>query len=147
MESAPGSSQGLGLLEMETTLETEKQLCNVQGRLLLEDVALNGYEIHAGVTKGAALMRPLVQLDGRNDGAISADGQVIGTYLHGLFESKPACDALLRWAGLAKPETIDYQMRREADIDRLADAMEQHLDMAQLEAILGLNAKTKVSCA
>ncbi len=147
IESAPGSSQGLALLEMETRLEAEKQLCNVQGRLLLEDALVSGYEIHAGVSKGAALSRPLVQLDGRSDGAISIDGQVIGSYLHGLFESKSACDALLRWAGLAKPVTIDYHARRETDIDHLADAMEQHLDMAQLEALLGLKQSAKVSTA
>lgn len=85
-----------------------------------------------------------MQLDGRNDGAISEDGQVVGTYLHGLFESRPACDVLLRWAGLSRPETIDYHARREADIDRLADMLEQHLNMTSLDGLLGLNAGSKV---
>ncbi len=147
VESDAGFSQGLGLLSMQTTLATEKQLCNVQGRLVLDDAVMNGYEIHLGRTEGVALSRPLVQLENRNDGAISDDGQVIGTYLHGFFESKPACDALLRWAGLANPVTVDYQARREADIDRLADMLEQHLELAQLDNLLGLNENSKVFCA
>ncbi len=86
-KARPGSSDGLGLLAFSTTLEQEKQLRNVRGRLLLEDAEVSGYEIHAGVTSGAALERAAVRLeDGSSDGALSADGQVLGTYLHGLFE-------------------------------------------------------------
>ncbi|WP_122875563.1 cobyric acid synthase, partial [Pseudomonas viridiflava] len=100
LEGAAGSSPGLGLLAMSTVLESEKQLRNVRGRLTLEDAEVSGYEIHAGVTTGAALEQAAVRLDdGRCDGAQSADGQILGTYLHGLFESPAACSALLRWAG------------------------------------------------
>src|SRR3546814_10955203 len=88
LEGAAGSSTGLGLLAFETTLEHEKQLRNVRGRLALEEAEVSGYEIHAGVTSGPALEHPAVQLDdGRCDGAQSLDGQIFGTYLHGLFES------------------------------------------------------------
>lgn len=88
LEGAAGSSAGLGLLAFETQLEADKQLRNVRGRLTLENAAVIGYEIHAGVTTGPALENPAVHLDdGRCDGAQSADGQVFGTYLHGLFES------------------------------------------------------------
>lgn len=107
LEGAAGSSAGLGLLALETTLEADKQLRNVQGRLSLEDAPLSGYEIHAGVTRGEALARPAVVLDdGRADGARSVDGNVMGTYLHGLFESTapvrrccagPACARSRRW--------------------------------------------------
>ena len=63
--------------------------------------AIAGYEIHMGVTEGAALTRPAVHLDdGRADGAISADGQILATYLHGLFDTPDACRALLAWAGV-----------------------------------------------
>jgi len=138
IESEPGSSAGLGLLQLETRLEAEKQLCNIKGNLLLDGSAVHGYEIHAGCTVGAALSRPLLKLDKRNDGAVSDDTQVMGTYLHGLFESQPACEALLRWAGLAKPKITDYHVRRETDINRLADTLEEYLDMPQLETMLGL---------
>jgi len=139
LEGAPGSSAGLGLLEMSTILEEEKQLRNVKGRLLLEGVQVSGYEIHAGVTTGAALENPAVQLDDdRCDGAQSADGQILGTYLHGLFETPEACSALLRWAGLEDVHQVDYHALRERDIERLADLVENHLDGELLRELCGL---------
>ncbi len=139
LEGAAGESAGLGLLDFATVLEADKQLRNVQGRLLPEGVPVSGYEIHAGVISGPALERPAVQLDdGRCDGAISTDGQILGTYLHGLFEGPEACAALLRWAGLEAVQTVDYHGLRERDIERLADLVETHLDTARLRALCGL---------
>jgi len=139
LEGSFGSSAGFGLLEFNTRLEAEKQLRNVQGRLCLEDVPIAGYEIHAGVTTGPALSRAAVYLDGgRSDGAQSVDGQILGTYLHGLFESSEACAALLRWAGLEEVKRVDYQALRERDIERLADMVEQHLDTTKLRELCGL---------
>ncbi|GAB7533065.1 cobyric acid synthase [Pseudomonas sp. 3A(2025)] len=141
LEGAPGSSPGLGLLDMSTVLESEKQLRNVRGRLALEDAEVAGYEIHAGVTTGAALAQYAVTLDdGRCDGAHSADGQIYATYLHGLFESPAACTALLRWAGLREVQSIDYHALREYDIERLADLVDTHLDVALLRQLCGLEA-------
>jgi adenosylcobyric acid synthase len=140
LEGAPGSSAGLGLLDINTVLEEQKQLRNVRGHLALEDAPVSGYEIHAGVTTGAALEHAAVRLDdGRHDGAQSADGQILGTYLHGLFESPPACAALLRWAGLENVQHVDYHALRERDIERLADLVENHLDGALLRTLCGLD--------
>ena len=140
LEGAAGSSDGLGLLDFVTVLEAHKQLRNVAGTLQLEQAPISGYEIHAGVTHGAALEHPAVQLaDGRSDGAISADGQILATYLHGLFESPQSCAALLRWAGLQEVEHVDYQALRERDIERLADLVEQHLDTTRLRQLCGVN--------
>ncbi|MGY1879795.1 cobyric acid synthase [Pseudomonas reactans] len=139
MEGAAGSSDGLGLLAFSTTLEEEKQLRNVRGRLLLEDAEVSGYEIHAGVTSGEALLNAAVLLDdGRTDGAQSADGQILGTYLHGLFENPAACSALLRWAGLQDVQAVDYHGLRERDIERLADLVENHLDTELLRKLCGV---------
>ncbi|MCT4496342.1 cobyric acid synthase [Pseudomonas sivasensis] len=139
LEGAAGSSDGLGLLAFSTTLEEEKQLRNVRGRLLLEDAEVSGYEIHAGVTCGAALSNAAVLLeDGRSDGAQSADGQILGTYLHGLFETPAACSALLRWAGLQDVQEVDYHALRERDIERLADLVENHLDTDLLRKLCGI---------
>ncbi|KRD75589.1 cobyric acid synthase [Lysobacter sp. Root983] len=143
IEGAPGSSAGLGWLDLETTLEPEKQLRNVAGRLALDDAPVRGYEIHCGISQGPALARASVRLDdGRSDGARSEDGQVFATYLHGLFDDPAALTALLRWAGLNEVETLDMHALREAGIDRLADAVETHLDTARLAALLGLPATT-----
>lgn len=139
LEGAPGTSQGFGLLALDTVLEADKTLRNVRGCLTLEGAAVSGYEIHAGVSRGAALQRPAVYLDdGRREGALSADGQVMGTYLHGLFEDPAACSALLRWAGLRVVEVPDYHALRERDIERLADLIEQHLDIPRLRQLCAL---------
>ncbi|UXZ21187.1 cobyric acid synthase [Pseudomonas sp. YeP6b] len=139
LEGLAGSSDGLGLLAFSTTLEQEKQLRNVRGRLLLEDAEVSGYEIHAGVTSGSGLSRAAVFLDdGRSDGAQSEDGQILGTYLHGLFETPAACSALLRWAGLESVQEVDYHALRERDIERLADLVENHLDTGLLRKLCGI---------
>jgi adenosylcobyric acid synthase len=133
VEGAPGESPGLGWLDLTTVLLPGKRLCNVSGRLQVESAQVRGYEIHVGRTHGAALERPAVLLDdGAPDGAISADGQIMATYLHGLFEDAGACAALLRWAGLAQPLAIDHAARREQMIDRLADAIESECNIDRL---------------
>ncbi|ANF87526.1 cobyric acid synthase [Pseudomonas antarctica] len=139
LEGPAGSSEGFGLLAFSTTLAEEKQLRNVRGRLLLEDAPVSGYEIHAGVTSGEALSKAAVLLDdGRSDGAQSEDGQIFGTYLHGLFETPAACSALLRWAGLQDVQEVDYHALRERDIERLADLVENHLDTDLLRTLCGV---------
>jgi len=151
LEGPPGSSDGFGLLDLETTLEAEKQLRNVGGTLRLGDTTATvaGYEIHCGVSRGTALEQPLLQLDdGRSDGALSADGQIAASYLHGLFDTPDSGAALLRWAGLANAQPFDRNALREQAIDALADAIEQHLDLAALERLLGIGALTaEAPCA
>ncbi len=142
IEGPPGSSAGFGLLELETTLEADKQLRNVSGTLRLGDTtsAVAGYEIHCGVSRGATLEQPLLCFDdGRSDGVLSADGQIAGCYLHGLFDTPDSGAALLRWAGLAGAGSVDRNALREQAIDALADAIEQHLDLAALERLLGID--------
>jgi adenosylcobyric acid synthase len=138
VEGPAGVSRALGLLEVVTELEPDKKLRNTAGVLTLEDAVVSGYEIHAGVTTGPGLQRPFAHLGEHVDGAISADGLILGTYLHGLFETSSARDALLRWAGLASPRAPDYAQLREAAIDRLADAVEANLDVHRIFALLGL---------
>jgi adenosylcobyric acid synthase len=139
IESEPGSSEGLGWLAMETTLEAHKALRRVSGKLVLGDVRVSGYEIHCGVSRGDALRQPSSVLDGgRPDGALSPDGQVLGTYVHGLFDEPQALAALLAWAGLREAAPFDVRAGREAAIDRLADAVETHLDTAALRRLLSM---------
>ena len=140
LEGEAGSGDGLGLLDVETMLEREKQLRNVRGTLALAHAPVTGYEIHAGATTGPALACPAVHLAHRSDGALSEDGQILGTYLHGLFESPSASTALLAWSGLNDAQTIDYHALREASIKRLADAVAAHLDIHRLTRLLGLEA-------
>jgi len=137
LEGDPGTTPGLGFLAMETSLEPEKQLRNVRGRLAIGDAEVKGYEIHAGITRGPALARPAVLLDSHCDGVLSHDGQIFGTYVHGLFDLDPACTALLHWAGLRRQRQTDFRATREAAIDRVADAVQEHLDTEWLLRLLG----------
>ncbi|MEN8218935.1 MAG: cobyric acid synthase [Pseudomonadota bacterium] len=133
LEGQANCIAGLGLLDIETILEPEKTLRNVSGHLTFEDNAIiSGYEIHAGVSKGKGLNKPLVQLEDYTDGARSTDNQICGTYLHGLFESPSACNALLGWAGLERPTTPDYHAKREADLERLADVIDEYIDVDRI---------------
>ena len=135
-EGPAGSMPGLDLLDYDTTFARDKQLRQVSGTLCLDGApAVSGYEIHMGVTSGAALQRPSSLLDAhRADGAISLDGQVLATYLHGVFDHPAACKALLQWAGLADAQALDLNALREASLERLADTLEQHLDLPRLLA-------------
>ena len=133
IEGQPGSSEGLGLLQMETDLRPQKQLHRVRARLALDNTPVEGYEIHAGITQGKALQRPAVMLQDRQDGAISEDGSIMGCYLHGLFDEGAACAALLQWAGLEQVEmTEDYRDLRERQIERLADVIEENIDITKI---------------
>lgn len=139
IEGDPGGSKGFGYLDIATTLQPHKQLHNVQGRLAQGGMPVSGYEIHAGLSEGSALQHPFAKLDdGRMDGAISDDGQIIATYLHGVFESPQACAALLEWAGLQAPQLFDYHALRERNLERLADALEAHLDMPRVLQLVGV---------
>ncbi|GAB2882285.1 cobyric acid synthase [Pseudoduganella ginsengisoli] len=129
VEGAPGVSPALGLLEMATVLTQEKRLVQVHGTCAFApDAAVTGYEIHMGVSEGAALAQPAFIIDGRAEGALSADGQVLGTYLHGLFDAPQACAALLAWAGLRSAYRVDTAALREASLDRIADAAQPLFD-------------------
>jgi adenosylcobyric acid synthase len=130
MEGHAGSSPALGLLDMVTEMSPEKRLAQVHGQCAFDEgkAAVSGYEIHMGVSSGAALERPAFRIDGCAEGAQSADGQVLGTYLHGLFDHPEAGAALLRWAGLNSETSVDTSQLREASLDRLADASQPLLD-------------------
>ena len=136
LEGKPGKVAGLGLLPLTTRMVAGKQLRNVSGVLLTEGAIVNGYEIHNGVSEGLALHLPLFEIEGRPEGALSEDGQIMGTYLHGLFDHPEACQALLTLLGLQGAEHIDYQAHRERELDRLADMLEAHIDMDAVLALL-----------
>lgn len=133
LESDPGSSQGLGWLAMSTELIAGKQLANTSGKLLASGSPVQGYEIHNGITRGEALSRPMLMLGDRYDGAMSEDGQVMGCYLHGLFDVADSGNAILAWAGLHDNRGVDYAAHREQQLDRLADMVESHMDMTILQ--------------
>ncbi len=142
IEGSAGQENGLGLFAMHTELREHKQLRCVQGQITgLDGARFSAYEIHCGETQFDESVRPLVEVDGGIggvDGAVSDDGQVIGTYLHGLFDEPTACNALLAWAGVDSMESPDVNALREQQINRLADALEQHLRIDELLSRVGI---------
>jgi adenosylcobyric acid synthase len=130
MEGKAGTSPALGLLDMTTEMTADKRLVQVNGSCAFDDAGatVSGYEIHMGISSGGALTTPAFIIEGRPEGARSADGQILGTYLHGLFDTPQACSALLRWAGLNTSNTVDTSALREASLDRIADATQPLLD-------------------
>ena len=85
IEGRQAEAEGLGLLDVETEMAPEKTVRNVSAHSVVHDAALDGYEIHLGFTEGSDCQRPFATIDGRPDGAVSPDGRVAGTYLHGVF--------------------------------------------------------------
>ena len=128
IEGPAGASVGLGLLDMVTELTPDKRLVQVSGHCDFADASVSGYEIHMGVSSGTALLIPAFHIDGRPEGARSPDDQILGTYLHGLFDTPQAAAALLRWAGLTSDRTVDTSALREASLDRIAASVEPLLD-------------------
>lgn len=126
LEGEAGTASGFGWLDFDTVLEPEKQLLRVSGVLRATGARVSGYEIHCGVSKGNALQQPALDLGDHVDGAVSSDGAIFGSYVHGIFDEAESLHSLLTWAGLTQIEHFDYRARQEADLERLADAVEQH---------------------
>ncbi|WP_239807326.1 cobyric acid synthase [Croceicoccus hydrothermalis] len=139
IEGVPGEIAGLGLLDHRTTLGTQKTLRRVRGTALGAD--FEGYEMHMGETHHATIDRPFAVLDGeRPDGAISADGNVMGTYCHGLLASGHLRRALLEKIG-ARSDARDHGQYVDAALDELAQDLESHVDIDGLIALAALAAE------
>jgi adenosylcobyric acid synthase len=134
IEGAAGAVPGLGLLEVETVLGREKRLALVDGVHVESGAAVAGYEIHLGRTAGPDCARPFARLGGREEGAVSADGRVAGTYLHGLFAADGFRRDWLAGLGLAGADA-GHAAGVEATLDALADHLEAHLDVAGILAL------------
>lgn len=132
IEGAPGESIGLGLLPVRTVLAGSKQLRLERAVSELSGEALSGYHMHMGETEGPGRARPFARVDGRPEGAVSADGRVMGTYLHGLFAADRFRRAFLGALGGRGEESLDYEAQVEAVLDGLAEHLERHLDLTAL---------------
>lgn len=142
VEGAGGAAPGLGLLPVHTVFAAHKQTVQVRGRSRLawaDDLPLSGYEIHMGRSERAERTAPALQItdlasgtDGYDDGCVSADGRVWGCYLHGLFANESFRRAWLR--------TLGWQAATQSPApdpyDRLASAVEAHLDPQRLALLL-----------
>ncbi|MGB3147825.1 MAG: cobyric acid synthase, partial [Paracoccaceae bacterium] len=133
IEGAPGTDVGLGHLDIETTMIPDKRLTRVTARHAATGAPMEGYEIHIGRSSGPACARPFAFIDGKPEGACSADGRIMGSYLHGMFTGDTFRAAFL--AGLGAPASVSYNATVETVLDALADHMEAHLDIDGLLAL------------
>jgi adenosylcobyric acid synthase len=139
IEGAATQVPGLGLLDVETEMAPEKTVRNSSAWSREHNVELSGYEIHLGITLGPDCERPSSLIDGRADGAISADGRVMGTYLHGLFGSDAYRAGLLSSFGLVA-ERMNYRESVDRALDDVAEELEAVLDKRWLDGLLGSRA-------
>jgi adenosylcobyric acid synthase len=137
IEGPAGSVDGLGLLDLETTMTGDKTLVEARGRHLASGTAVKGYEMHLGRSLGPDLARPLLELEGRPEGAVSADGRVAGCYLHGLFAADAFRRAYLAELGARADDGLDFEAEIDATLDALAEHLATHLDGAALLRIAG----------
>jgi adenosylcobyric acid synthase len=134
IEGPPGTTEGLGLLDVATVMSGQKRLERITAVHAATGLPVAGYEIHIGRTTGPDMARPFARVAGVPEGAISADGRVIGSYLHGLFAADDFRAAFLGTLGIAaggRRHAADV----EAALDALADHLEAHLDVAGLLAL------------
>ncbi|WP_116133743.1 cobyric acid synthase [Tropicimonas sp. IMCC34043] len=134
LEGPPGETAGLGLLDVVTEMHPEKRLSEVTATDPASGAEFQGYEIHIGRTDGADRARPFARVAGADEGAVSADGRVMGSYLHGLFRADGYRRVWLDRMGAVSSD-LAYGAHVEAVLDRLARHLETHLDLDALLAM------------
>ncbi|EJP6473951.1 cobyric acid synthase [Clostridium botulinum] len=151
VETDLGEIEGLNLLDMETTFEKEKITTRVSAKVLNEETQDNvyGYEIHMGISKYGENINPLFKIYNKNgekvnyfDGAINEKGNVMGTYIHGVFDGVAFREKIINELrikkGLNKKKSEVYEHMREKELDKLADTVRQSLDMEKIYSIIGI---------
>ena len=150
VEAAPGTElRGLSLLPLDTRFSAGKATRRASGEVAASagpwaeaaGLPVSGYEIHMGESAATRVgaMRPLLRLGGHPDGAISSDGRIAGTYLHGLLHNDELRAALLRALGrTGAAADVPEEERREQAFDRLAATVREHLDMPRVRTLVGL---------
>ncbi len=144
LEGKAGLSDGLAYLNCKTVLAANKVLANVKGNLKLDNkqCEVKGYEIHAGQSYIAeSACQPIAkQVSGDEnmscEGAVSLDGQIAGSYLHGIFDQSDAIQVLMSWAGTEVSAVESYDSQQNRAIDRVADACESYLDINKIKDLM-----------
>jgi len=145
LDGVAGSAEGLGLLDIVTTMQGDKSTTLTHGTHCASGMPIEGYEIHIGRSDGPDCARALVAIGERFDGASSPDGRVQGTYLHGLFSNDAFRRAWLQ--SLDVTSSLAYDQRVETALDALADHLEAHLDIAALLEIARRRQASNASAA
>jgi adenosylcobyric acid synthase len=135
IEGTSGTHLVLGLLDVETVLTPDKRVRPVSGTEIGSGLPVTGYEIHLGRTTGPGTARPWLRIEGEADGAVSGDGRVMGSYVHGLFQGDAFRRAFLARLGATGDANLSYASSIEATLDQLADHLEAHIAVDRVLAI------------
>lgn len=127
LEGPAGVIDGLGLLDIQTLMTPKKALTRPLARHAATGLNFNAYEIHIGTSDGPDHSRPFAYIDDKPEGAMSADGRITGSYLHGMFADDEFRKAWL--AGFGVEGQGSYRADVDATLNRLADHMETHVDV------------------
>jgi len=133
IEGAPGATEGLGLLNIETTITEEKRLSPTTGHAVTDGSDITGFEMHMGRTTGMDTASPVIHLsDGHTDGATSHGGRVSGTYIHGLFASDDFRHGFLKRIDHRHSNTFSWNKSLDEALDRLADHIQSCLNTKKI---------------
>lgn len=144
VESSRSTVPGLGISGQVTEITPTKRTVQVTARLCPPFPAsdVEAYEIHMGETPVDPEQGWLVMVDGRPEGLVIEGGKAVGTYLHGILESTAFKDAWLEMVSsshgrsLATFREAPRSARRDQDYNRLAQALEDHLDLRCVESVV-----------
>ncbi|GLQ17415.1 cobyric acid synthase [Maritalea porphyrae] len=142
IEGSPKSTNGLGLLDVKTELSEQKQLRLENAVSSGTDMPLAGYHMHMGETIGADRDRPFAMVGDNAEGAVSPNGRVIGTYLHGLFSSDEFRRHFLAQLGAANGAALEFERRIDQVLDGFANHLEHHVNLDQIAATMKEARKT-----
>ena len=134
IEGPAGETRGLGLLDVTTLMTPDKHLTRTQARHAATGLPISAYEIHIGRSTGPDCARPFAHVDDRPEGALSPDGRVMGSYLHGMFSDDAFRAAFLLDLGISAP-LRSHAAEVETTLDTLAAHLERHLDVDGLLAL------------
>ncbi|URZ01061.1 cobyric acid synthase [Clostridium felsineum] len=152
METEFLSVKGIGLLNIHTTFLDSKVTTRVKGNVINSKILVYGYEIHMGVSKFGEKVKPLIEIINKNgeevlieDGAINEEKNVMGTYIHGIFDGREfreyIINSLREKKGIKRKKSVVYEDIRNAEIDKLADIVRDSLDMNKIYEIIGIEEK------
>ncbi|SCA56395.1 Cobyric acid synthase [Candidatus Terasakiella magnetica] len=131
------SMDGLGLLPMKTVMKGPKTLRETSGTCLETSHKVSGYEMHMGVSKDLEPTEPWLELEGKKEGRLSKDGLIMGTYLHGIFNSDEFRHAFLKDIRAERSAGVAYDQQIEDVLDQLAEHLEEYCDLDGLLALAG----------
>jgi adenosylcobyric acid synthase len=149
VETELGKIEGMALMDINTSFENEKVTTRVKAKGIMDSISVYGYEIHMGISSYGKKSRPLFKIVEKNgekvcyeDGAVNENGNIMGTYIHGIFDGVEFREKLLnsirREKGMSKKKSIAYERVREQEIDKLADIVRKSLNLDYIYKIMGL---------